>query len=226
MRVGRGRKANPLLNCEPDYLVGRVEFIHRLSPTSGGELDGEITRGDEVERLTDKVTDRALRAMAVDLHQVEMGQAIDQASRSDLADATKIIGVNLVNRAPRKLFGARGNGVEHLVGPVEVMDRAKDEIEAFPILFHPGPAGRGRLRIIIQLDPGTNLHVGIGGAEFVDLIEIEPRVVAIVIRESDVSQATGASAVDPGLEQCLGERLDAVPLRVGVVVGEKLRVNR
>ncbi|PYJ86077.1 MAG: hypothetical protein DME70_08680 [Verrucomicrobia bacterium] len=60
--------------------------------------------------------------MTVDLDQIQMRQAIDQASRSDLADAPKIIGVNIVDLATGELFGAGGDVVEHLVGAIEVMD--------------------------------------------------------------------------------------------------------
>jgi hypothetical protein len=82
------------------------------------------------------------------------------------------------------------------------------------------------LWIIIELDPGANFHIRIRGAEFIDLIEINSGVETIVIRESDVVQSARARAVDPRLQQFLRIRLDAMSLRMRVVIGEKLIVDR
>jgi hypothetical protein len=106
------------------------------------------------------------------------------------------------------------------------MDRAENEIEPFPVLLHPISTRGGRFRIVVQLDTGPDLYVGIGGAQFIELIEINSGVVAIVVRERDVGEAARARAIDPRLEQRMGVALDAVTLRVGMVIGEKLRVDR
>ena len=124
--------------------------------------------------------------MAVDLDQVEMRQAIDQARRGDLAEAAKIIGVNLVDLAAGELFGAGRDGVEHLIGTIEIVDGAEDEIEAVPVFLHPRATGRGCFRIVIQLESGADFDVGIRRAQFVDLVEIDPGVITIVIGERDV----------------------------------------
>ena len=76
-------------------------------------------------------------------------------------------------------------------------------------------------RIVIELNAGTDFHVGICGAQFVDFVEVDPFVVTIVIGERDIGEAAFAGAVDPGLEERLTVRLDAVALRVAVVVGEQ-----
>jgi hypothetical protein len=163
--------------------------------------------------------------MPVDFDQVEMREAIDQTRFRDLAKSMKIIRVNLVDVAAGKLFGAGRNAVEHLVGAIEVMDRTENEIELLPIFLDPGAAGRGGFRIVIQLDPGANLDVWIRRAEFVDLIEIDPLMVTIVIRKRDVDQPTVPCAIDPRLQKRLRVRPDAMALRVAVVVGKRLRVN-
>ena len=80
-----------------------------------------------------------------------------------------------------------GHAVEHLIGTIEVMDRAENEIELVPILFHPTAAGGGSLWIVIELNPRANFYIGIFRAQFFDLIEINSRVIAIVIGERDVA---------------------------------------
>ena len=46
-------------------------------------------------------------------------------------------------------------------------------------------------------------------------------MITIVIGEGDVGQSAFASAVHPRLQQRLGEGLDPMALRVGVIVGEE-----
>src|SRR6266403_1065853 len=103
MRIGRSRESNSLLQGEPDDFVRGIEFVHRFAPPRGGELDREAAPSDETQRLGHEIADRRFRTMAVDLDQVEMRQAIDQARRGDLANTPKIIGVNLVDVAAGKL---------------------------------------------------------------------------------------------------------------------------
>jgi hypothetical protein len=106
------------------------------------------------------------------------------------------------------------------------MNGTEDEIETIPVFLHPGAARSRSFRIVIQLETGPDFHAGIGGAQFIDFIEIDPRVVAIVVGKRDVGQAALTGTVNPRLEQGLGERLDPMPLGVGVVIGKELRVNR
>ena len=135
--------------------------------------------------------------MSVNLDQVQMRQAIDEAGCRHLANATKIIDVDLIDVATSKLLRTGRHAVEHLIGAVEVMDRAENEIEFVPVLFHPASAGGGSLWIVIELDPRANFHVGISRAQFFDLIEINSGVIAIVIGECDVAQSNTRARDQP-----------------------------
>ena len=78
--------------------------------------------------------------MSVNLDQIEMRQAIDQASRRDLANAMEIIRVDLIDVATGKLLGAGRHAVEHLIRALEKVNRPEDEIEPVPILLDPMPS--------------------------------------------------------------------------------------
>ena len=225
MRVGCSREPDPFRDREPDDLVGGIKFVDRFAPAGGGELDRETARGDQIERRGNEVLDRRLRAMAMNLDEVEMGETIDQARRGDLANAAKIIRVNFIDIAFGELFGASRHAVEHLIGAVEIMDRAENEVEPVPVFLHPRAPGCGSFRIVIELNPGVDLHLRIRRAQFIDLVEIDPGVIAIVISKGDIGQAPGARAIDPRLEKRLSVRLDSMTLRMGVIVGKQLRVN-
>src|SRR5438045_1850368 len=108
-------------------------------------------------------------AMTVDLDQIEMRETIDRARRSDTADPPKIIGVYFVDIAAGELLGAGRDAVEHLIGPIQIVNGAEDEIEPVPVFFHPGAPGPGRFRIVVQLEAGANLDIGICAAELVEL---------------------------------------------------------
>src|SRR4051794_13013151 len=203
MRVGGGRKADFFVDREPNNFVGGIKFVYWFAPAGRRELDGQAARRDQLERITDKIANRRCRSMAVNLDKIEMRQAIDEAGRSYLADAAKIIGVNFVDVAIGELFGPSRNAVEHLIGPIEVMDRSENEIEPIPIRLEPLAARRGSFRIVVQLDPGPDFDVGIRGAEFFDFIEIDPGVITIVIGKSDIGQSTLAGAIDPRLKEQL-----------------------
>src|SRR5687768_2072896 len=115
-----------------------------------------------------------------------MGEAIDQAARRHLANAAKIIGVDIVNIAAGKLLGAHRDSVEHLIDTIEKMDGTEDKIEAVPMLLDPPAASHGVDGIVVELDAGANFHVGVRGPQFVNYIEIDSFVVTIVISEGDV----------------------------------------
>src|ERR1700693_5803507 len=226
MRVGRGRKRNSLFNPELDDRVAWIKFVHGFSPAGGGKFDRETTRANEIQGFINDRADVTARAMTMDLDQVEMGQAIHQTGRGDLADAPKIVVVDLINAASDKLSRAVRNGVEHLVWIIEVMDRAEDEIEFVPILLDPLSSGSGSLRIVVQLDAGADLHVRIGSAQFFDLIKINAGVKTIVIGKCNVAQTALARAGDPRLQQIMRIRLNAMSLRMGMVIAEELIVDR
>ena len=225
VRVGRRRESNAFLDRETNNLVGGIKLVHRFAPAGGGQLDGKTAPSNEIERLRNEIADRRGWAMAVDLDQVEMGQAIDEAARGNLADAAKIIRIDSVDVAADELSGASRHAVEHLVWSIEVVNGPENEIEAVPIFLHPGAASGRGFRVVIQLEPGANSDVGICSSEFLDLVEIDPGVITIVVGESDVGQTAIAGAVDPWLKQRAAVGLDAMPLRVAVVIGKELRAN-
>src|SRR5438067_1986507 len=138
--------------------------------------------------------------MPVDLDEIEMRQAIDHAAPGDLANPSKIIGIDLVDIASGELFGADGHAVEHLVRSIEKVNRAEDEIEALPIFLDPALTRNRVDRIVVELDTSTDSHVRVRRTQFVDLDEGDSFVVAIVIGESDVCQIFFARAVNPGLQ--------------------------
>ena len=82
------------------------------------------------------------------------------------------------------------------------------------------------MRIVVELDAGADLHIRIRSPQFVDLIEIDSGMEAIVIGEGDITQATRACAVDPRLQQFLRIGLNSMSLRMGVVIGKELVVDR
>ena len=98
----------------------------------------------------------------MDFDQIEMRQTIDQAARSNFANPSKIIGVNLVDVAADKLSPRQpGTAVEHLRRIIQVMNRTENEIEPVPILLDPVSTGGGSFGIVVQLDPGPNFYIRI-----------------------------------------------------------------
>src|ERR1043166_7098030 len=161
MSVGGSGEPDSLLHREPDDLIRGIKFIHGLPPAGRRELEGQSPRGNKIEGFGNQIANRRPRSMSVDLDEIQMRQAIHQPSPGHFPNAAKIIDVNLVDVAPGKLFRTSRDAVEHLIGPVQVVNRTEDEIETFPILFHP-LATRGRsLRIVIQLEPSADFYVRI-----------------------------------------------------------------
>ena len=85
----------------------------------------------------------------MNFHQIEVGQAINQPTLGQLVDTPKITRVNLIDIAVCELSGSSGHVVEHLISSIEVVNRAQNEVEPFPILLDPPPSVRARLRIIV-----------------------------------------------------------------------------
>jgi hypothetical protein len=46
-----------------------------------------------------------------------------------------------------------------LIGPIEIVNGAEDEIEPVPIFLYPRAPGGGRFRIVVQLEAGANFNV-------------------------------------------------------------------
>src|SRR6266581_8584215 len=221
MRVRRSRKRNSFFDRELNDAIGGIKLVHGLAPTGSGKFDGKIARANEIDGLVDNRTNLRVRAVTVDLDKIEMRQAINQTARGDFAHAPKIIGIEIVDVAPFELRCAGWNAVEHLRRIIEVMDRAENEIELVPILFDPLSSGGRCLRIVVELDAGPDLHIGIRCAQLVDFIEIDSGMETIVIGKRDVVQTTCARAVDPRLQQFSRIQLNSMSLRMGMIIRKK-----
>src|SRR6266513_343229 len=100
--------------------------------------------------------------MTMDLDQIEVRQTIDETGRGDPAHASKIVLVNFIHAASDKLPRSVRNRVEHFLGIIEVMDRAKNEIEFVPIFLDPISSRDGSLRIVVELYARANFHILVG----------------------------------------------------------------
>src|SRR5438093_9199245 len=134
MGVRGDGEGNSLLDGETNNSVRRIKLFHRFTPTSGRQFHREIAGTNQPQCIVHQLCDWPARAVPMDFHQIEVGQTIHQATRSDFADTAKIIGVNFINVAFGKLLGSGWYTVEHLIGLAEVMNRAENEIESIPIL--------------------------------------------------------------------------------------------
>src|ERR1700682_3563692 len=141
MRVGSSRERNPLFHRQPNDFVARIRFADRFAPARRRKFDGETTRANKIERCTGDCFDVSARAMAMDLHQIEVGQAIYQAGARDFANTSKIIRVDRVDVAPLELHRTSRNGVEHLIVPLEEMHGPEYKIESVPMFLDPLSAG-------------------------------------------------------------------------------------
>jgi hypothetical protein len=98
------------------------------------------------------------------------------------------------------------------------MNRAENEIQLVPVFLDPVSARDRSFGIVVELDASANLYVRIRGADFIDFIKIDSSVETIVIGKRDVAQSARPCAVDPWLEQFLRVRLNAMSLRMAVVI--------
>ena len=137
MRVGRGRKWNPLLNREFNDSIAWIKLFHRLAQTCGGKFNPKVARTNEIERFARDRVNLRIWPMAMDFDEVEMGKAVDKPSRCYFADTAKVVNVNGINITPLKLLGACRDAVKHLIVATKKMDGAKDKIEFAPMLLDP-----------------------------------------------------------------------------------------
>src|SRR5436305_6097388 len=100
MGVGRCRERNSFLDREPDNLLARIKFVHGFAPSGGGELDRQISRADKIECFVYDYANIAARPVAVDLDEIEVRQAINEARAGNVANPPKIIFVDFVDVAP------------------------------------------------------------------------------------------------------------------------------
>ena len=179
---------------------------------------------DGEEQLRQYVTEIARRTETENLHEIEMRHAIDQPAPRHRADTLVVIGVNLIDVAPRKFRFLAGV----IEGPVaaQEMHGAKNKIEPVPVLLDPAAALCEMHRIVIQFDPGADFQIRIGRAQPIDLVEIDAGMITIVIREGDITQADATRVIGPGLQQLLRVGLVTVALRVEMVIGKKKHSDR
>ena len=76
-------------------------------------------------------------------------------------------------------------------------------------------------RIVIQLDSRANFDVRICFAKASNLCEIDAGMIAVVIGQGDVGQATFTRGGDPRLKQRLAVGLQTMPLWVRMIIGKK-----
>ena len=187
MRVGRGRKWNPLLHRQLKDSVAWIKFVDRLTPASSGKFNPKVARTNEIERFADDCVNLRIWPMTMDFDEVEMSKAVDEPNRRYFADAAKVIIVNGINIAPFELLSAHRDAVEHLIVAIKKVDGAQDKIELIPMLLDPFSPGFRVDWIIVQLDAGANFQIDIFVTQTVDFIKIDSGVIPIVIGESNVA---------------------------------------
>src|SRR5437764_12271830 len=128
MRVGCRCEWNTLFHRQFNDSVTGIKFVHRLTPACCGKLNRQIPRANNIERFRHNRINICLWTMAVDFDKIEMRQAIDQPSRSDFADAAKVIGIKGIDIASLELLGTDRNAVEHLITAIEEMNRAQHKL--------------------------------------------------------------------------------------------------
>src|SRR5947209_4715809 len=142
MRVGCGGKRNIFLERQPDDFVRRVELVYRFSPASSGKLNRQAACVYKIQGIVQNPSNIATRPMPMNFDQIDVGETINQTSGRDFANASEVILIDLINTASDELLRTLRHRVEHLRRIVEVMDRAKNEIEVVPIFLHPLETGR------------------------------------------------------------------------------------
>src|ERR1044071_7624400 len=133
MRVRGCGERDPLLYRQLNNPIAGIMLVHRLAPSSGGKLNREVSRPNEIECLIDQTANLCAWPMTVDFDQIQMGEAINQPRRCYFADTAKIIGVHRIDIPAFELRGAIRYAVDHLIGAIKEMNRAQDKIEFVPM---------------------------------------------------------------------------------------------
>src|SRR5437867_2034420 len=115
VRIGRSRKRNPLLHRELNQLVIWIKFIDRFPPAGGGKFNRQVACANKVESFAGDCLYLGVRPVTMDLNQIEMGEAINQPRRRDLANTTEVISIKPIDVASVELGCSLGDGVEHLI---------------------------------------------------------------------------------------------------------------
>src|ERR1043166_8419179 len=218
MRVRSGCEWNSLFYGEPNDFVARIKLVDGFAPPGGGKFDREIVSANKIQCFVQNRSNVTAWAVPVNFDQIEMGQTVYQTGPCYFANAPEVRFINFVNIAADKLFGTIRNAVEHLFRIIEVMNRAENKIQFFPVLLDPFPTARGGLRIIIKFDSGANPQIGMAHAELFEFIEIYPCAVTIVVGKSNVGESSLVRTFGPRLQQFSAIWLHAMTLRMRVIV--------
>src|ERR671925_491514 len=97
MRIGGGRKRNSFRGRQLNNWIAGIKFIYWLAPAGGGKLNRKVAPPNKFKSLIDQTGNARVRAMTVDLDQIQMGNTVDQPSLYQLADTSKVIGVDQVD---------------------------------------------------------------------------------------------------------------------------------
>ena len=154
-----------------------------------------------------------------------MGQSIDQSGCGKFPDPAKIIRIQPIDVAVLELGRASRNTIEHLLRIIEVMNRPENKIEFVPVPFDPMSPCAGSFGIVVELDPGPNLYVRISRTEPFNFVKVNAGVKTIMIGAGNIVQPATPRAIDPRLQQFPRVSLDPVPLRMGMVIRERLIVD-
>src|ERR1044072_9134155 len=150
VRIGGNRKRNSLLYCQFDDPIARIQFVHRLAPSSGGKFDCEIPPWNEIECFVNNSADFRAGPMTMNLNKIKVSEAIDQPGCRHFANTAKIIAVNFVDIMPFELLSAIWHAVEHLIGATKKAPGTENKIEFVPMLLNPFPAGFRVNGIVIE----------------------------------------------------------------------------
>ena len=124
-----------------------------------------------------------------------------------------------------ELLRAIWHGIEHLVVAIKEVHGAQDKVEFVPMLLNPFSAGRRVDGIVIELNASADSQIGISLPQTIDFIEVDSRVITIVIGKGYVGQTDLTRRIRPGLKQRLRVMLHPMSLRMSVVIGEELIVR-
>jgi len=124
--------------------------------------------------------------MTMNLNKIKVSEAIDQPDCCHFANTAKIIGVNCIDVMPFELLRAIWHSVEHSVGATKKVHGTENKIEFVPMLLNPFSAAFRVNGIIIQLNASADSQMRISLTRTIDFIEVDARVITIMIGKSDV----------------------------------------
>src|SRR5882724_3808713 len=186
VRIGGNRKRNPFLYRQFNDPIAWIEFVHRLAPSSGGMFDCEVPGSNKIECFVDNNADFQAGPMTMNLNKIKVSEAIDQPGCRHFANTAKIISVNCIDVMPFELLRAIWHAVEHSIGATKKVHGTENKIEFVPMLLNPFSAGFRVNGIVIELNASADSQMRISLTQTIDFIEVDARVITIMIGKSDV----------------------------------------